>query len=341
MSNPKNHHYIPETYLENFCSEEGVIWLYDKWTGRSFPGRPKNVLKEHFYYAQPDHERGIWNHNIENFFSEKVEKDWPSTVHLIQKGPDAVQSLAHLYMFLYAMRVRVPNCRKAVEYILQQQVRIVSGTIRDEAYLDNERKGIALINKALKSNFQSMEEIYDAGVINITIDPHRSLLAMVDIAKGFSLVASVLQLHFVKNCTPVDFNCSDNPIVYFPAGQQPGRCEPYQFRPKRPFEFIFPITKQYCLYHHSLNPIRAQKIVTTETTSLTFVKRINDFVGAFADRYVVSSKMPSKSEWPAVNRCPRPTVHKYPQQKGTLVLFEYEMGEPSQLPKWKTNFQAA
>ena len=201
MSDPKNHHYIPETYLENFCGGDGVLWLYDKWEGTSFPSRPKKVLKEHFYYAQPDHERKVWNHNIERFFSDKIEKDWPSTVRLIQEGPDSLRALRHFYMFLYSMRVRVPNCRKAVEYTLQQQVRVVSGMINDKNYLDDERGGILQINKALNSNFQSMEEIHDAGVINITIDPHRSLLAMADLARGFSLVVSTIQFHFVKNCT--------------------------------------------------------------------------------------------------------------------------------------------
>lgn len=65
-------------------------------------------------------------------------------------------------MFLYATRVRVPNCRKAVEYTLQQQVRIVSGMIRDRELLESERKAVLSINKGLNSDFKSMEEIYDA-----------------------------------------------------------------------------------------------------------------------------------------------------------------------------------
>jgi hypothetical protein len=153
MTNPKQHHYIPETYLENFCNKDGVLWLYDKWDGRSFPSKPKGVLKEHFYYAQPDHERKIWNHNIERFFSEKIEAEWPSTVSLIQDGPDTLKELTHFFMFLYATRVRVPNCRKAVEYSLQQSVRIASSSIRDKRFLDDEREGIAQINKAIGTDF--------------------------------------------------------------------------------------------------------------------------------------------------------------------------------------------
>jgi len=335
MKDPKQHHYVPETYLENFCDEQGTLWLYDKWEGKSFASRPKRVLKEHFYYAQPDHDQNIWNHAIEHFFSEKIENDWPSTVSLICEGPKTLSSLQNLYMFLYAMRVRVPNCRKAVEYALQQQVRIISGMIKNKEYLDDERDGIALINEALNSNFQSMEELYDAGVINITIDPHRSLLAMPHLARGFSRVVSTVQFHFIKNCASTDFNCSDNPVVYFPAGQQPDTCEPYQFRPERPFEFIFPITRKCCLYHNSLYPIDAQQIVITETKDPDLVRRINRFIGAFADRFIVSSKKQHASELPATNSCPRLAVHKYPQQRGTFLRFQYEMGEPLRLPKWQ------
>jgi hypothetical protein len=289
MSNPKQHHYIPETYLENFCDEDGALWVYDKWEGRSFPSHPDSVLKQHMYYAQPDHKKKILNHNIEHFFSNNIETHWPATVRIIQNGPRALRELRNLYMFLYATRVRVPNCRKAVEYALQQQVRVFSGMIKDPKFIENERKGIALINEHLNSNFQNMDEIYDAGVINITIDPHRSLLAMADLAKGFARVVLSMQFHFIKNCTPIDFNCSDNPIVYFPAGQQLNACEPYQFRPNKPFEFIFPITKRHCLYHNSYYPIDAQQIVATETKDCDFVRRLNNFVGAFADRFVISN----------------------------------------------------
>jgi uncharacterized protein DUF4238 len=93
VSEPKQHHYVPETYLENFCGEDGTLWVYDKWEPRSFQSRPKKILKEHFYYAQPDYEQKAWNHNIEKFFSKKIEDDWPSTVRLIEAGPKTLKSL--------------------------------------------------------------------------------------------------------------------------------------------------------------------------------------------------------------------------------------------------------
>jgi hypothetical protein len=341
MTDPKQHHYIPTTYLDNFCNDDGIIWLHDKWTGESFPSRPNSVLKEKRYYAQPNHEDKTWNYSIEKFFSEKIETDWPETVRLIQSGPQHLSQLYNLYMWMYALRTRVPNCRKAVEYSLQEQVKLIGAAIRDEEFLSRERNIIEHFNKALNKTYQCMEDLYEDGAVVIKIDPHRSLLAMADIAKGFSKVISELHFHFVTNHTAIGFNCSDNPIVYYPARQDVGNCTPYQFRPGRPFEFIFPITKHHCLYHNSLNPIAPQQIVMTETNNAEFVRRVNDFVGAFADRYVVSSGELGTTETPTRNLCPRPRAYHIPQPRGTALFLRYEMGQPLRLPKWDRSFDAA
>jgi hypothetical protein len=39
MTDPKQHHYIPITYLGGFCSKDSTLWVYDKWTGKSFPSQ--------------------------------------------------------------------------------------------------------------------------------------------------------------------------------------------------------------------------------------------------------------------------------------------------------------
>jgi hypothetical protein len=341
MAEPKQHHYVPTTYLENFCDDEGILWLHDKWNRKSFPSRPGSVLKEKRYYAQPDHENGTWNYNIEEFFSKKIETYWPATIHLIQSGPQNLSQLYNLYMSMYALRVRVPNCRKAVEYSLQEQVKLIGATINDQQFLEREKSIIEHFNKALGKTYKCMEDLYEDGVVAITIDPHKSLAAMADIAKGFSQVVSELHFNFVRDHTTIGFNCSDNPIIYFPANQSVDNCTPYQFRPGRPFEFIFPITKSHCLYHNSLNPVATQQIIMTETNNAEFVRRVNSFVGAFADRYIVSSRELGEMEMPPRNLCPRPRAYRVPQQHGTALILRYEMGEPLRLPKWNHNFEAA
>lgn len=334
MPHPKQHHYVPETYLKNFCADDGTIWVHDKWTGSSFQSRPKSILKESFYYAQPDHKNKIWNFDIENFFSQEIEASWPATAKLIENGPPRLDELENLYMFLTAQRVRVPNCRKAIEYTLQQHVRLVGATIKTPDFLEAERSILSIANNALGKNFETLDQLYDEGIIDITIDPHQSLLAMAHLTKGFEQVVTALQLHFVKNNTPIDFQTNDNPVIYFPLHQSPAGCSPYQFHPQKPFEFIFPISKRYCLYHNSSYPIAAEQIVVTVTEDVSLVKRINHFIGAFADRYLVSSQRVSEIDLPTRNRAPRPVAYWVPTNFGDGLVLNFEMGEPLRLPKW-------
>jgi hypothetical protein len=85
MSDPQQHHYIPDTYLQNFSDRRGKLWLYDKWEGRSFPTTPGKALRERFYYAQPDYANKTLNHNIEHFLSRKVEKTWPQVIEALRR----------------------------------------------------------------------------------------------------------------------------------------------------------------------------------------------------------------------------------------------------------------
>ena len=84
----------------------------------------------------------------------------------------------------------------------------------------------------------------------------------------------------------------------------------------------------------------AKQIVATETNNVGFVRRINDFVGAFADRYVVSSRRLKDSEMPRGTHCPRPRAYRLPQPLGTALILQYEMGEPLRLPKWEHKFES-
>jgi hypothetical protein len=81
MNEPKQHHYVHESYLENFCDESGSIHVFDKRDkGSQFVSAPKKVLKQGYYYSQPVHSEERFDISLENLFSE-IETDWPSIVN--------------------------------------------------------------------------------------------------------------------------------------------------------------------------------------------------------------------------------------------------------------------
>ena len=163
---------------------------------------------------------------------------------------------------------------------------------------------------------------------------------MVDVAKGFTQVADEVQPQFLKNMTDTDFYTNDNPIIYFPANEAPNNCRPYRFRNNAAFEFLFPITNKICMYHGGEITSKNAKLepILSECHDVGLVRRINSFVAAFADRYVVRDNEIPSSEYPALNRCPRPVVHRIPSHRGQLIVFQFEMGEPLKLPKWEASF---
>lgn len=337
MSDPQQHHYIPETYLQHFCNAAERLWLYDKWEARSFVSTPGKVLKERFYYAQPDYANSKLNHGIEHFFSRTVEKPWPDVIDALYRRDYDDDLRTAFFTFMIALRVRVPSARKAIEYVLQQSVRTFLRKLRENGRLPDDYKMLSLFNEKLGTNYRDVDELYEAGAVQIKIDPHRSLLAMIDLAKGFAQLFQTLQPVILINRTDLDFDTSDNPVIYFPANQAVDYCTPYQYREGEPYEFAFPITRDLCLYHHSLQPRppRPFNYVTTEDRNL--VTRLNTFVHAFADRYVVSS---SKFSGLIPNKCPRPVVYRAPAETGEFNFFRFEMEEPLKMPKWEYNLSS-
>jgi hypothetical protein len=194
---------------------------------------------------------------------------------------------------------------------------------------------LRIINKTLKTTYTDIDELYEAGIIDIKIDPHRSLLAMADLAKGFAKLFERLQPLLLVNETGLHFNTNDNPVIHFPADQTPDRCNPYRYRESEPFELIFPITNTLCLYHHSLWPRPPHPFFYIGMKDIEFVKRTNAFIHAFADRYIVSSSRLVTNAASIPNTCPRPIVYRLQRPKGELVLYNFEMGQPLKLLKWE------
>ena len=134
-------------------------------------------------------------------------------------------------------------------------------TLSGKEYLESEREGIALINKGLKLKFSKHGIALLLEVINITIDPHRSFLAMADIAKGFALVVSAIHL-FHQEQHPGRFQLQRQSSCLFSARAGAYHLRTLSISADTSFEFIFPITNRRRLYHNSQYPIVPNKLPT-------------------------------------------------------------------------------
>ncbi|HHV62087.1 MAG TPA: DUF4238 domain-containing protein [Firmicutes bacterium] len=53
MERVKRQHYVPQFYLRKFTDNNGGLYVFDKWTGRSFKTTTENVANERYFYDFP------------------------------------------------------------------------------------------------------------------------------------------------------------------------------------------------------------------------------------------------------------------------------------------------
>lgn len=54
MGQHKKQHYVQQSYLRRFSTNEKQIYVYDKVLGKDFPNGVSDVAQEHHFYRLPD-----------------------------------------------------------------------------------------------------------------------------------------------------------------------------------------------------------------------------------------------------------------------------------------------
>ena len=115
FSMPKRHHYVPVTYLKNFCDGSGQLQVFRKDdSARPFRQRPESTGFERYYYSQFDDEGTRDDDRLEAIFSE-IETKWPTIVTALANREAMFEAAPHIITFLGLMRVRVPAFRDPAE----------------------------------------------------------------------------------------------------------------------------------------------------------------------------------------------------------------------------------
>lgn len=323
----KRHHYIPITYLDKFADNLGKVFAYRKDdVQRPLHVRPSEIAFERYYYSQPLLEGGRDNNTLEDFFST-IENTWSLLAARLRAGSAGTNDFTGsdfecLFTFLCLMRVRVPATRDMVEVSRAEQVKATARILDQEGMLPPRPKG--------------HEDILDH--MTVAIDPHQSLLAMGDLARGFSIVLDHLGFEVLHNKTDVSFLTSDNPVVCFDPTVPEERVLPYQVRPPHgAIELLFPVDADTILRGRTgLRRSGPQRLRHSAMTECRQAKRINRFVARFGYRFVFSrdrahealiTKHAAKSPVVETVTVPGPTG-------GTLVLHECVFGPRPAKPRW-------
>lgn len=231
MDQKKRHHFVPKAYMNPFCNKSGRVLVYRKdGDGKPLPVVPNETQHQRYYYSQPKPDGGMDNNTLENLFGD-LEGAWPPLVERIEAREDVNDSLEVLFNFMALQRARVPACRDAVELMLAATVKNLAKQMHQDGQLPPLPEGC--------------ENLLDE--LEVSIDPHQSIHAMVVIIKGvIEMVDSVGWVVFHNN-TNTPFLTSDNPVAWFDPSLSFSQQKPYSINPDGPVIVQFPISPKLLL----------------------------------------------------------------------------------------------
>jgi len=203
MSKVKNEHYVPQGYLRNFASDDGRLFVYDKFDKKSFQTNVKNVGGEtHFYESkQLDDTLGV-EQAMEKMLGGIESYSLPSINQVteeVRQGTLTVLENEHrvrMTVFMVMQFVRTKDIRLTVS---EANAKMVQALL--ECYPGGHRS--EELERLLPGNAD--EEIRRNEHLRMILEPEL-------IQKVARILYGLIWL-LVKNSTPYSFYSSDNPVV--------------------------------------------------------------------------------------------------------------------------------
>ena len=196
---------------------------------------PDNTGFHKYYYSQPRPDGGKDHNALEDLFSS-IEDKWPRIVDRLHRRENVNDSLEEIFQFMGLQRARVPASRDVTEKIHAEGVMAAARRLDAEGKLPPKPVGF--------------ENLLDH--VEVSIDPHQSIHAMVPMMQGIGQVFDQMGFYAMHYKTDVPFITSDNPVIWFDPSVKDADLRPYVLRPDGPVVLLFPVSPSRIIYGHSL-----------------------------------------------------------------------------------------
>ena len=279
---------------------------------------PESTAFRKYYYSQQTATGDIDHNTLEDLFSD-VEAIWPEIVSRLQTKQSIDEYLEEFFQFICLQRVRVPATRDAVELALANNVMSVARQLQADGKLPKPPKG--------------MENILD--MCEVSIDPHKSIQAMVPMVKEIGSLLGKLNYRIFHNTSRVSFITSDNPVIWFDPSVDE---RPYAVKPGGPIVFIFPVTPKLLIYGYTRKskPFLPNGIEHIDLTKTSIVKSLNRQVCKYSYETVFAQQTGHErliEKYAGIS----PVVPTNDKNEDTEInsLSSFVFGQRTKKPKWK------
>lgn len=291
MSEPRRHHYVPQTYLKNFCipgEKSGKIYVYDKVNHKIYKSDIGDIAVERDFYKVTDREDiYYWEH----FYSKEFESKYPKIISNLNAACTlsinnaTILNASLIEEISYMMCAQLLRTKKA----RTNQFRIGKKVASEK--LDQLR--ISLLDymnpeqKAWLDNFELTDDLIKELELPIINDKER-------LAKFIRYLTDRCWVIYYNNISSkIPYKTSDHPVCYFNVVSKSTSFEDNGLAVQSTVIF-FPINNRILialypkgLYFGSLKKLDGQMIVVDEEK---FINQINDIQMMQCYRQVYSSQ---------------------------------------------------
>jgi len=324
MQQTKRHHYVPKAYLNSFCNQDGKLLIYRK-DDSSGPLKltPDNTQFRRYYYSQPTQDGGQDNNTLEGFFST-IESQWPDTMNILRQRGNSNSKIENIYEFMSLQRARVPASRDMAETM---EAQIVKDTLLR-----------MVANGQLPPPPLGLEDL--ANKVQITIDPHRSIHAMVAMVRSMDKLYERLGFTVLHNTTKREFLTSDNPVLWFDPSLPFLEQKPYTVHLPGQILFFFPVSPRIGILgsNEYLERFRRLGFEHQDTSDEGLIEMLNAQVCRFAYEAVIATNVGQEDlieEFKNVS--PVLEVTSLNTKTGAVTIHQSIFGKRTSKPKWRAN----
>jgi hypothetical protein len=285
MSNPKRHHYLPESYLQGFSENRRNLWVYDINQNALRAQTTHDTCVQSYYNALVDRD-GQRNFEIEKMLGG-VEGDAAGIIRQIDAGDQiTLENKAALAYFVSLQRVRTPDFEADVNKSASHMMNLVT----QMTWADEERAQAALDQLAQRSGVpakvtaKEMVEFTARGEYDLKIHRNLSLETMIQMAPEFAEYFVQMEWVFVRAPEDSAFIVTDSPFMLIEPSDWRKDGPPYLpagLLTKGARKF-FPLSARTCLVMFDKGFVMSFRQATATT-----VQEINDQLAAFAYRFVI------------------------------------------------------
>lgn len=219
MSSPKRHHYLPQCFLRNFGTDNGV-WVYNRKKNDIRWQKVKDTCLINYFYSIEYEDGGRDDSTFEKMFSS-IESSYAD----IHKRLTLRENLSHKHisdicLFVSYMMNRTPDFHDGIQLVESKLIKSFTEQIfNSDERIENVLMRFRENNPEIKidaSDYEIMREVIKNGNFNIKIHRNRSLELMTSLSRSFAKILCGLNISILHAPKDSSFLTTDRPFVILP-----------------------------------------------------------------------------------------------------------------------------